>query len=114
MTANETDTPKDEKHTDGGAVVGHTDTLADTPTAESQNTKSAEGPVDYDPAHVMANLRTEHLHDTDTDADVSVVLDGDDVELRVSATLENVEQLAGRDLLWVTLGAKNIPAEDHD
>lgn len=107
MTAYESTTPteekRDEQTNEAGDVIGHTDTLTE-----------AESPLDLSFPVTMIALRGEGVHATDLEADVDVVVDGDSVELRLAATLEDVEQLAGRDLFWAEIGAKDLPDEPED
>lgn len=74
--------------------------------------QTQDRPVDYDPDHAIVFLRAEGLHDADTDPDVDVVVDGDDVEIRLSATLEAVEKIADREMFYATIGSKDLITGD--
>ena len=80
-------------------------------TEEPDGSDDEHSPIDYQPDHAVAWLRGGDLRDQDFECDVDIVLDGDDVELRLAATLEDVQEVAGRDMFNVTIGAKNLPDE---
>ena len=81
--------------------------MSTTPTEEKESAPE-EAPIDYHPDHAGVFLRAEDLRDEDFDCDVDIVVDGNDVELRLAATLEDVEKIAGREFFVATLHARDF------